>query len=172
MKTIIGIDPGAGGGIAVFKKGYATAVNMPKTDELNRYLKTLREENEDIIVFIEKVNSFRDDKKEGGKSFGIDKMLAQYAELLTLLKINNLPYCEVYPISWQSHLGLARRGVEKSIRKGLYKEYAQKTFPEVKVNLKTSDALCIVQFGRDKTQLDMSWVLERIKNGPNKNLFN
>lgn len=171
-KAIIGIDPGASGGIAVYKNKFATAVAMPSgTQKINEYFRYLKENNEEVIVFIEHVNSYRGDQMEGGKSFGIDKLLAQYQELKTLLSVNGFPYVPVYPVSWQSTLQLNVKGDTKQERKLRYKEYAQKNFPEVKVNLKTSDALCLIRFGMEKLMHDSKYIRERLVGDESPNLF-
>lgn len=172
-KTIIGIDPGASGGIAIYNEGKATAVAMPKgTDALNDYFAYIRESHDNAIVFLEKVNAFRGDKNDPGKSFGIDKMLENMQELKTLLKTNKLPYCLVPPVTWQSVLKLSFRGMEKPERKKKYKAHSQERYPEVKVTNATADALCLVSFGRIKLEEDPDWLTGKIIGDAPKNLFN
>lgn len=172
-KTVVGIDPGASGSIAHYKNGVAVAVNMPKTtDELNEYFSLLREGNEDIIVFLEKVNHFTSDDTDPGKKFAIQKMVNNYVQLKTLLSVNKLPYCEVHAATWQSQLLPRFKGEEKSARKKRYLEHAQKLYPEVKVTLSKSDALCIMRFGMERLVDNPKWVQEKTIGSQINNLFN
>jgi hypothetical protein len=167
--TIVTIDPGASGGIAVFSNGRIQAVAMPSdVNEMNSYFQYLNSTYEDIFVFIEKVQAYGKDDDEPGKKFAINKMLANYQQVLTVVKLCGFRFVEVYPVSWQTSLGLKMPKSEgeetKTQRKNRYKEYAQNCFPELKVNLKTSDALCLVQFALVKIQNDIGWIRERIQN--------
>lgn len=170
--TIVTIDPGASGSIVVYINGRAQAVKMPKEPiEMNEYFEYIKRTHENIVVFIEKVQAYSKGDDTPGKKFGINKMLANYSQLLTIIKINGFRFVEVYPVTWQSVLGLSRKkpkGMDfykfKSIRKNLYKEYAQKHFPGLKVTLATSDALCLVRFAIIKIEQDIGWIRERIQN--------
>jgi len=173
-KTIIGIDPGASGGIAIYTDGKATAVKMPKgADATNEYFGYLRETFENAIVFIERVSHFAGGADDApGKKFAIAKMMENYTILKTLLKTNSLPFCEVHSSSWQGALLTRVKGESKQIRKKRYKDYAQQHYPEVKVTLSNSDALCIVSFGRIKLEEDPDWLTGKIVGDAPKNLFN
>ena len=175
-KTIIAIDPGKSGGIALFANKRITAVKMPSdVKELQSYLKMILETYENPVVFIEKVQAYRGEEDDApGKKFGINKMLANYTELLTVIKLLGFPYVEVYPISWQSTLGLRIRKeqITKTERKNRYKQFAERSFPELgKITMAVSDALCIVQFALHKYSTDSFWIKERIQNNKPKNLF-
>ncbi|MCK5342972.1 MAG: hypothetical protein KAR20_06190 [Candidatus Heimdallarchaeota archaeon] len=172
--TIIGIDPGATGGIALFANGKIQAFKMPKDLlALNDWFTFVKERYSNVIVCIEKVQAYRGNEDDiPGKKFGINKMLAQYSSMLATVKIQGFRYVEIYPISWQTTLGLKMKRPEgwndykfKQHRKHLYKEYAQEKFPSLKVTLNTSDALCLVMFAYVKARDDIEWIRERIKNG-------
>ena len=174
--TIIAIDPGKSGGIAVFANQRITAVKMPSNvKDLQLYLKMIIETYDDPIVFIEKVQAYRGNEDDApGKKFGINKMLANYTELLTVIKLLEIPFIEVYPISWQSTLGLRipKEKITKTERKNRYKQFSQKCFPELgKITLATSDALCLVQFAFNKRLHDPSWINEKIQNNESQSLF-
>jgi len=173
MRAIIGIDPGAGGGIAVFHKGIAKAVSMPKSiKDIDNYLRFLADTYERPLVFIEKVSIHRDDSKTPGMQYGIQKMLANYESLLTVIRLIGLPIVQVYPVSWQSMPGIkiSRKGITKQERKNHFKSYAAKTFPECSVNLAVSDALCLIIFGTDKIHNDPQWIVDRVENIDKKEL--
>lgn len=174
IKTIVTIDPGKSGGISVFSNGRIQAVKMPKdVSEMNEYFSFLKETYEGIIVFIEKVQAFSSDDDAPGKKFAINKMLANYTQLLTVLQLTGFTFVEVYPISWQTSLGLKVKKDKRSKteRKRSYKEYAQNCFPEIKVNLSTCDALCLVQFALLKLKNDVSWITSRLQNIPKQKLI-
>jgi hypothetical protein len=129
----------------------------------------------DPIVLFEKYESFREGGDDApGKKFGINKMLANYTELLTVIKLLSIPFIEVYPISWQSTLGLRMKGekITKTERKNRYKKFSQDCFPELKVNLVISDALCLIQFAFTKQTMDPRWIKDRIQNNVEQSLFN
>jgi len=164
MKTIIGIDPGASGGIAIHFEGKTTAVKMPKgTMALNDFFKMLSGDYENTIVFMEKVSHFAGGADDaGGKKFGIAKMMANYQELKTLLVTNNLPFVEVPSVTWQSVLIKRVKGETKLQRKNKYKYFAIENYPTVKVTLAIADALCLVSFGLNKINNDPYWIDDRI----------
>lgn len=173
-QTIIAIDPGSSGGIAVFTKSGVQAVKMPKSvSEMNDYFIYIKNTYENVVVFIEKVQAFSSDDDSPGKKFAINKMLANYQQVLTVVKLCGFKFIEVYPISWQTSLGLKIKGKEesKTERKNRYKDFSQNIFPELKVTLQTSDALCIIQFALLKIESDMKWIRERLQNVEKDNLF-
>lgn len=174
-QTIIGIDPGAQGGIALYNyKAGITAVKMPKSiDDLNDYLKYIKDTYEKPLCFLERVSKYRGDADAGGKQFGIDKMLANYERLKTVLTLCKIPFIEVAPISWQAGLKLRKKGESKTDRKNRYKAAAAKYYPEIKrVTLWSSDALCLVQFGRLKFNTDLNWITDKLTIEVQTELFN
>lgn len=171
-KTIIAIDPGASGGIAVYSKGKAVTHKMPKgVAALNQLIQSVQKDYENIIVFIEKVQAYAAGKGDDapGKKFGINKMLKNYSELITVITLNGLPYIEAYPVSWQSTLGLSMRRPKhiefskwKTHRKNTYKAFAQERYPYLKVILSDADALCILEFAKEKLINDAGWVFDKL----------
>lgn len=175
--TIIGIDPGASGGIAVRKKGSLDkTVRMPdQLTDLKDYFNWIRDTSpEGVLVFVEKVQMFMSDSDEEnkGKQFRIQAMLKNYNELIAMITFYGFEYVEVYPVSWQSYLGYKRTtGVERTDRKNEYKEGAMLCFPSLKVTLWNADALLILKFGLLKLEKDINWVNERRKNTRSTGLF-
>jgi hypothetical protein len=167
-RAIIGIDPGASGGISTLANNKIQAVKMPENvQQMNEYLSHIKTTYERPLVFIEKVQAFVADDAFPGKKFGINKMLANYEQLLTVLKLSGIEYVQVAPISWQSALGFkvkSNKGLTKTQRKILYRDRAQATYPEIKVNLQVADSLCLVIFGMLKIKNDPDWVIEKIEN--------
>lgn len=163
--TIIGIDPGANGGLAVFQPGKITkTVKMPKdvrdlADFFGYYA-----ENFKPIVFLEKL-SVRPDDIQGnpGKIYRIQQMMANYEHLKALLETAGIPYIMVHPISWQTKLNLRSKAhEEKKDRKNRYKLKAEKEYPECKITLWNADALLIMHFGRFVLVNDPSWVMSNL----------
>lgn len=178
--TIIAIDPGAGGGIAVFANGgLKCAVSMPSSiDDMKVFFDHYNETYENVIIYIEKVSAWSKGDDAPGKKFGINKMLKNYTELLTVIKMTGIRFVEVPPITWQTTLKLKYKNIDKvpfnkfkTFRKRKYKEFAQNKFPGIKVTLKTSDALCLVQFARHKISNDIGWIRERIQNDKKNKLL-
>lgn len=176
-QTIVAIDPGSGGGIALLTNGRVQVVPMPKdVFEMEQYFTYIFNTYENIIVLIEKVNLWGKADDAPGKKFGIQKMLKNYEQLLTVIKMTGFKFVEVPPITWQSTLGLRmkrNKGVDyaefKTFRKKVYKEFATKSFPTIKrVTLKTSDALCLLRFGIVKIDNDIDWIRERLQNNNHK----
>jgi len=166
FETIIAIDPGKSGGIAYWNGGVIKAVKMPESvSEINDFLKYLRQTYTDAILLIEKVQAYRGKEDDApGKKFGINKMLKNYAQLTTVIELIGFPWVEVYPISWQSSLGLRIKKDKRTKveRKRSYKNYAQNCFPELKVTGATQDALCLVAFAQKKYLHDPDWIQERL----------
>ena len=148
VDCIIGIDPGANGGIAVYRV-YGQKVDvlkMPKelsdlTDYL-RYIKSIC----CPIIFLEKLNVRPDDVVQQtedslnlGKLYRIQKMLAQYEKLKD--------------------------------RKRRYKEIACRLYPNITPTLWNADAVLIMHFGRYMLQNKLNWVLENIPEKVQKELF-
>lgn len=167
MNTIIAIDPGSSnGGIAVYSGGIVEAVRVPDTPiKLQEYLLEKKKMYENITVFIEKVQPFVSDSDQKGKRFRIQKLLANYRELVTVIQLCRIKYVEVPPITWQTTLELKwKPKPEQQERKRRYKRYAQRCFPSLnKVTLYTADALCIVQFALVKIDEDINWIRSRLK---------
>ena len=167
INCIIGIDPGANGGIAIWIEGAKTKVaKMPKdSTDLCEFFAYYRE-NYKPIVFLEKLSIRPDDVRvEGqsanmGKLYRIQKMIANYEHLRALIETAGIPYVLVHPMTWQTKLMLRARGVkeDKKVRKLRYQAMAAQWYPEVKVTLWNADALCIAQFGRWALYSDRKWI--------------
>lgn len=176
--TIIGIDPGAAGGIAIFQPGKITrTVKMPKEiRELGEFF-SYYAENFRPLVFLEKLSVRPDDVKDNpGKIYRIQQMLANYEHLKALLENVGLPYVLVHPGKWTAYLGLrlVRKGCIKETkqeRKNRYKKYAQKNYPEVNVTLWNADALNILHFGRKILVNDPNWVKSNLPKKELEKLF-
>lgn len=168
INCVIGVDPGANGGIAVYIPGYnVKTVRMPKDlADLHGLFKYFAE-NYRPCVFIEKVNVRVDDLREGkgkeamAKLFRIQKMIANYEHLKAIIEASGIPFVMVHPQKWISYLGLrgeTKMGETKRERKARYKAFAASKYPGVKVTLWNADALNIMHFGRAALVECPKWV--------------
>lgn len=161
VDCIIGIDPGKGGGIAVWRPNHKTqAIKMP---ENLMDLKEWFDYMQDIsvpIVFIEKLQLRTTDMTDNpGKVFRINKLLADFEKLKTIMTICNIPFVLVNPMKWQSELKLRIKGEIKEVRKNRYRSIAGNKYPEVKATLWNADALLIMHFGRYMLKNNLNWVM-------------
>lgn len=141
---VIGIDPGKSGGIAWCNAGYMQAWPMPKTEQ--DIFSLLRDMKfDDSICFIEKLGprpitikgrTVRSPSNEW-------KLATHYGFLRGCLVSLKIPFEEVPPSKWQKALGCLSKG-----DKNIPKQKAQQLFPDLKITLKTADAVLLCEYGR------------------------
>lgn len=180
IDCIIGIDPGASGGIVTWRPNeVAKAIKMPK--DLNalrdylEYIKTVAHP----IVFIEKLSVRPDDVVADsagvnmGKMFRIQKMMQNFEQLRAILTVCGVPFVMVHPMKWQNELKLRVKGSreEKADRKRRYRDLAAKLYPEIKSALWSADATLIMHFGRRILQRDSEWVKQNLPSSTHNSLF-
>lgn len=183
ISAVIGIDPGANGGIAIFIPGTKVkVVKMPKDiADLGDFFAYYKE-NYHPIIFLEKLSVRPDDvmvegdKAAMGKLYRIQRMMANYEQIKAIIEMNNIPYVMVHPGKWTSYLGLrvtSRKGVKetKQERKNRYKGFAQKNYPSVNVTLWNADALNIMHFARKVLVNDLPWVRANLPTKEHAKLF-
>lgn len=179
IDCIIGIDPGANGGIAVYIQGrHVKAIKMPKTNEDLRDFLIYYADNFKPLIFLEKVQVRPDDIKQGddgqanmGKIYRIQQMLANFEHLKAIIEVIGIPYVMVHPLSWQKKLNLRQKGEEKAERKRRYKDLAGQYYPGVKITLWNADALLLMHFGRWAIINDLNWVLSNLPQKEKERLF-
>ena len=175
VDCVIGIDPGKSGGIAVYTKadGMARVVKMPTSAEDLGELLDYYKENYHPIVFLEKLSIRKEDAATPGKIFGIQKLMANFEQLKTVLELAGIPYCMVHPLSWEHKLGLRIKGrkEKKNERKKRYAVYAGELYPGIRATLWNGDALLIMHFGRVQLANDMNWVLSNLPERERGKLF-
>ena len=180
INCVIGVDPGAGGGIAVYvKDGPVKVVKMPKDiSELMEFAQYVKD-NYKPLVFLEKLSVRPDDimaKGDGstmGKLYRIQKMLANYEQLKAIFEAVGVPFIMVHPLSWQTKLGIRERGVheDKAERKRRYRQYATKLYPQIHVTLWNADALLIMHFGRWVMANDFNWIKSNLPDKVKSTIF-
>ena len=148
--TIIGIDPGKNGGIAVIGDYGTYANKMPET------LQDLWDMIEEIVVssgygsepssyraFIEQVHSSPQMGVTSAFTFGNG-----FGHLEMALTAAGIPFERVRPQVWQKTLGCMTKG-DKNVTKAA----AQELFPKLKITHAIADCLLIAEFGRRKSLL-------------------
>lgn len=143
---IIGLDPGANGGLAVlFEDGRSHAWSMPEDSELIELLRdvALFEEGVRVIAFLELVGGYVGKRQPGSAMFRFGESFGFLRGVLQTLRI---PTELVRPQEWQRGLP-GVKGTEGAARKRLLREHAARIFPDLKVTLATADALLIARWG-------------------------
>lgn len=148
----IGIDPGASGGIAIINND----LKLPQTFKMPKDVTQFRDillnyKNQKTIVFIEKVSMWFSDNDNPGKQFRVRKMLDNYAELKTVVKLIGFDLVEVTPGTWLKMHGL-KNIKNRTDRKNRNKTHANYFYPGMKITHAISDALLIMQYGIMKIQ--------------------
>lgn len=182
INALIGIDPGAAGGIAVYIPSNPAAtkvkvVKMPKDMAELRDFFVYYAENYRPLVFLEKLSVRPDDiKVEGdsanlGKLYRVQKMMANFEHLKALVETSGIPYVMTHPLKWQTALNLRRKGEDKADRKRRYVEVAHSKYPGIKTTLWNADALLLLHFGRVVLANDLKWVLANLPQREQNKLF-
>ena len=150
-KNIIGIDCGVNGGIAFKSNDVAyglsvRAVNMPDTLEKLRSELVLCQQIGPCIAYIEDVPPFVGFNRPAARIF---KLAKNYGEVLGLLCAMDIEYIKVRPAVWMKAIGTNRKKHYKTDNewKNYLKKLAMIYYPNIKVTLKTADALLILEYG-------------------------
>jgi len=140
MRFIIGIDPGAGGGVGVYDGlQYMRVIKMPATeDDLVSFFKRAAEHNPNI--FMEKVHAMPGNGVVSMFSFG-----QQVGTIKTALAAAGLLDRTQFitPQEWQRAIGCLTKGDKKVSKKA-----AETMFPNLTITHATADALLITEYGR------------------------
>lgn len=137
MNTFIGIDPGAAGGIGIIYGEAVRAINMPLTvQQVSDILKTVTR-NRAYHICIEDVHASPQMGVSSAFTFG-----KHFGCLIGVLVCDLHMHEFVTPQKWQTALN-CRTGGDKKVSL----ERAKELFPDVKVTLKTADALLLAYYG-------------------------
>lgn len=161
-KLVMGIDPGASGGIANYHEGRLTIVKMDRdVTKLMVYFKHMKETYTDILVVVEKQTVRPMDIN--GRQYRMQSLLNNFNNVLTVLKLNEIDFICVMPIEWQKYLNLKMKEKESDkARKNRYKLSAQTLYPMLKMNLWNADATLLMHFGRKKLQFEPGYVCGKL----------
>lgn len=143
--NILGIDPGASGGIALLKDDGAQAWKMPATERDTWALICPEPETWIDVAYIEQVHSM---PKQGVAS--TFKFGQNYGLLRGLLIAASIRFEAVPPRTWQGVFSLPSLKAAGSLtkKKNAHKARAQELFPDLKVTHANADALLIAEYGR------------------------
>lgn len=141
---VIGVDPGASGGIGYVHKDYAQAwkldgLTLADTWDLVTELWNLSE-----FAVLEKVNGRPPPGRKAGAS-GMFKFGQSYGQLEALIVAAKIRYSLVTPQKWQGALS-CKTGGDKNVTKAK----AQQLWPHLKITHAIADALLIAEYGRTK----------------------
>lgn len=144
-RLIIGIDPGAAGGIGVYsitQGRLIMAIKMPETPtDLLAFLKL---HSLNSKCYLEKVGGIPGNGANAMFNFG-----RGYGHLEMALLACRIPTETVTPKKWQKEFQLGGRGktMSKTEWKNKLKAKAQQLFPTFNVTLATCDAMLIALYG-------------------------
>jgi hypothetical protein len=158
MNTLIAIDPGLSGGLAVARFGKSECYPMPETQgdllALVRDIKAAADVEcephglkQETVCVLEEVNGFVGTAQPGSAMFRFGE---HYGFVKGVVQALGIKLVLVRPQAWQKVFGLgtASRCASKTEWKNKLKAEAQRRFPHLKVTLKTADALLILEFAR------------------------
>ena len=144
---IIGIDPGASGGIAFLYEGRAEAHKIPGTDADIRDLLTAHGQHAgNVFAYIEKVHAMPGNGATSMFNFG-----SNFGALKMALTCCYIPYEMVTPQKWKKEFGLIFQKKLKMTQtqiKNKDKARAQELFPSIKMTHAIADSLLIAEYGR------------------------
>ena len=140
---IIGIDPGAKGGIAIYDEIEHKMI-LHKCPETTREMSAILESakvnalknNQEISCAIEKVHAFPTDARSSAFKFGMN-----FGMWLGVLGANKISVLQVTPQRWMKDFQPLPK--IKKERKAELKRIASEILPENKITLMTSDAALI-----------------------------
>ena len=147
-KMIIGIDPGANGGVAYFHTDWIAVEKLPQTGNL--ILQQFREyttgiRSHEVIVYIEAVRG------RGGwgatQSFNFGRGVGR---ILGLIEALEWKYHEVMPAVWQKRvIGTTSKGDKNMLKEAAEELYGSlgKTGGNLPITLWSADALLIATYG-------------------------
>jgi hypothetical protein len=145
-ETIVAIDPGASGGLAISLEGSAPSfTHMPETvHDLAELLGSVAIEasNGNAHAYLEQVGGYVGGAGAPGSAmfnFG-----QNYGQIIGILAAYQIPFTLVRPQKWQGALSLGNsKGMSKTEWKNKLKAKAQQLFPSSKITLATADAALI-----------------------------
>ena len=145
--TIIGIDPGAGGAMAVWNKGISKIYKCPEsTEAMSGLVRAVRyiDKTKEVFAYVELVHAMPHDGRSSLFKFGTN-----YGKWLGILASYKVPTTLVSPQKWMKYwkdkLNI-KLSKDKSSRKRELKEIASH-YTDKKVTLYNADAILITMYG-------------------------
>ena len=150
LYSLIGIDPGLAGGIAVLEDDTLHTYKMPETyADIFITLKELKENFNVNKAVLEKVGA----GMPGQSSKATATFARHNGHLEMALYALGIQTEEVTPQKWQkfysNQIG-SSKGLTKTEWKNKLKGLAQRLYPKTKVTLNTADAILLAHYGKSK----------------------
>lgn len=157
-KAFLAIDPGANGA-AAFTTAHGDVVCVP-FESPDTFLHTLRDFAEsnsdsckiriaDMHCVVEKVGGYIGKAQPASSAFRFGE---NYGFIQGVLRTLRIPYELVSPAVWQKAYPTHTKASEdKAQHKRELRDTASRLFPEIKVTLKTADALLLLDFARKQS---------------------
>lgn len=144
-RPMLGIDTGKLGGFAWQGGNIVATARMPETPEqIFGLLKAVKIEYPNIFCFLENVGFYRPgNSAPAAVTFG--KHVGHLQMALIALDIKTI---KVSPVSWMKYILSDIKYPDKTIRKNKIKSLMQEQYPDLKITLKTSDALGILTYAK------------------------
>lgn len=154
IHTIIAIDPGASGGIALFEHGTYRIKCHPMPKALSDFRIAVEDiiginEPNSVLAVVEDVPKFVAGMQTSAA--GMAKLHQNYGYILGVLDANGVSVKTIRPQEWQKKVGAGDKKTYGTRWKAHLKDLAARRFPMLGkyVTLKTADALLILS-----TELD------------------
>jgi len=142
MKTIIAVDPGKGGGIAILDHEGIHLHNMPES--LVDIYVMLREYGAAKVI-LEEVPKYTGQNRNEATTFVLAQNLGRIEGIVTAI---GYPLVRVHPKAWQKTFSISRDKAKSDAWKRRLKALACELFPHLDVTLKTADALLLLEHAR------------------------
>ena len=139
--NIIALDPGTNGGIALYEEAHGNVGVDPMPEGMTGivdYLREISAHHPNLTAVVEKVGGYM----PGNSGPAACKFARHCGNLEATLYALRVPIIDVTPNVWMKGLGSFPK--DKKDRKNAIKELMSRTYPHLKVSLKTSDALGVL----------------------------
>lgn len=151
MSTILGIDPGNNGGIAILDGYSAKVYKMPQTfTEIYNTLKEIKAVYHDIRCCLEDVGQ----GMPGQSSKATATFARHNGHLEMALYALEIPSEKVKPSKWEKFFSNTigtSKGKTKTEWKNMLKSEAQRRYPNINVTLWAADALLIADYAKHQS---------------------
>lgn len=149
-KIVIGIDPGASGGLAVFyPDGKAATYGAKKEHSYSEILceiwSAAKTEGWQIVCYVEALSGFYGAGKYALTGRQAFVMGTSYGKTLGALEALKIPFWTVTPLTWQKNLPIPKTKIKKDHKRHLC-DLAKQRFPHLTPNLQTCDAILIAEY--------------------------
>jgi len=146
--VIMGIDPGAHGGVCALYDGKISVMASTKSGGNDIAIKKIAEWSKrkglSVVAYLEKVHSMPGQGVSSTFKFGVE-----YGKILGALSAFGINKVDVTPVKWQKEFVCSRRRDEaKTVHKNRLKDAAKKLYPNEKITLDTADAILIAVYGK------------------------